>query len=525
MYRYPKFGQRGVVENDLNIYFRDTSKTVTWDKQTEFGCRASFTCTSDVRQYLSNLSQHIKIEANEQIDIVFNLAPGAMSSTIYHGSKHIANSGTLTKMPHVIGLPTGHPVNDIVNMASPNHVEHRLLQLAFGAEFNAERLKNYSQPHYIRIIAQARERLKNAVSEILPSSLNMTIDLLQAGTTQQEVAIQPIDLEFGYAPLGSRGTGVKTLLTLLCGLLEANVITEQLVIYIDEPETSLHADSQHRLRALLEELGRRPSVQILYATHSSSMINNMRPHSVRLLKRVLKNEKVVTQIIDRPVDLSFALIRSSLGMSPADSLLYAPISIIVEGVTDSICIPILLRRLSDLKVDGFNGLDRIVSQCHILDGEGDSYLYQIKLAKSQGSKPIVFLDGDKNVSSEEQNEHSDVTFIRIEDKKEIEELIPTALYIEALRILLEQDGQSIPENLTADKFKEWELNFDDKAKTKAFTKRFDHWLYEINQNNWDIKKPRVMKKAIELVVSTDQINHVKLLELVNGIASLLPSSH
>ena len=85
----------------------------------------------------------------------------------------------------------------------------------------------------------------------------------------------------------------------------------------------------------------------------------------------------------------------------------------------------------------------------------------------------------------------------------------------------ETEGFNAPEGITPTAFVGWESQASDKAKALAYTKRIGQWLYEkTERQRYD--KPKVMKKAIELVTDASQINHTKLLELIAGIKQLLP---
>ena len=130
-------------------------------------------------------------------------------------------------------------------------------------------------------------------------------------------------------------------------------------ILYDEPETSLHADSQHMLRRILEELGRDPMIQVIYVTHSPSMINTMRPGAIRLISRVESDGKATSIIENAAFDHNYIGVRSSLGITPADSLLYAPITVVVEGPTEVRCLPLVLKKLKDGGVSGFGDLDLV----------------------------------------------------------------------------------------------------------------------------------------------------------------------
>lgn len=69
-------------------------------------------------------------------------------------------------------------------------------------------------------------------------------------------------------------------------------------------------------------------------------------------------------------------------------------TVIVEGATEVLCLPYLLMKLKEAEQAGFGDLESLLSHTHFLDGEGGSYEYMCRLAKSQNAIPVLFIDGD-----------------------------------------------------------------------------------------------------------------------------------
>lgn len=337
----------------------------------------------------------------------------------------------------------------------------------------------------------------------------MPIELrLSAAGKRENLAVMLQDGHDGFTPLGYRGSGVRRVVTLLAALMEHD-LTKDYIILIDEPETSLHADSQHFLRTLLEELASRPTVQVIYATHSPSMINVMRPHSLRLLSRVTRDGKATSVINNRPFQENYLPIRSSLGLNPADSLLYAPLTIIVEGDTEVIGLQLLLKKLMDQKVAGFEDTERLLSQTHILNGMGDKFTFMCELAKSQGAKPILFLDGDKKRRLREKKvaeQLSGVPTITLDDGKEFEQLLSDDTYFRAIANYLGDTSGDI--NPVA--FRTWEQS-ETLPTQMVFTKRVNRWLE--SKSLPDLDKVAVIRRAIA-ASDVANIDTSPLLELV-----------
>ena len=308
-----------------------------------------------------------------------------------------------------------------------------------------------------------------------------------------------------------RGSGVIKIAYLASMLLNWNLAYQQNIILLDEPENSLHADSQHMLRAALEALAQNPNIQIIYSTHSPSMINPLRAESVRLFKRETRNNQVTSTIDNFPFDSNFLSVRNSLGLSPADSLLYAPITIITEGSTEVLCIPFLLKRLEQRNVPGFENIDNLLSLTHFLNGEGSAYEFFCRLAKSQGNKVIIFVDGDKEREVKKLNiekKHPDVPIIVLNKGIEFEELVSNQTYFQGL-------AEITGENISLKEFSEWQMKTS-LPKQQMFSKRVDRWMREVFDHSYS--KPEVMLKAIE-IADISEINlepFKKLLQLIKA---------
>lgn len=89
-------------------------------------------------------------------------------------------------------------------------------------------------------------------------------------------------------PLDKRGSGVRRLILLNFFRAEAerkqNEKGAPNIIYaIEEPETSQHADFQRALINALQDLARRPFVQVLITTHSSTIVKELSHNVLRMI--------------------------------------------------------------------------------------------------------------------------------------------------------------------------------------------------------------------------------------------------
>lgn len=418
--------------------------------------------------------------------------------------------------PKILKLPLASKVRQEINFGKMTDSESNLIRLGFGPEFSLEQHNNLDQINRSFRVNEAQDRLNDKLRQILPKTMPLSFRLLEISAKPELIGIGLIDEHKGYAPLGSRGAGVRRLINVMGALLRVDTNNENTIVLYDEPETSLHADAQHMLRHLLENLASHSNVQVIYTTHSPAMINTLRPQSIRVLERKRMNDKAVSLIVNNASLENYMLVRSSLGVSPADSLLYAPITLIAEGATEVQCIPLVLKKLSENDVIAAEKLDALLSQVHILDGEGSSFEYMCRLAKSQIAKPVVFLDGDKQVDVQKVNEkHPEVPVITLKSGAEFEDLIPKAKYIQAAAKILEDDTGDICEAA----FLEWE-NKTALRPSIMFSKRVERWLRD--EFDKPLYKPLVMRMAIELTdVSEMQIEpFIRLFEVMRKAVDL-----
>jgi len=422
----------------------------------------------------------------------------------------------------ILRLP-GEPFRQIIPRNGANAVERAFLEIGLGPQFAdlCERLPS----RWTELLRKAEETLTSEIRRTLPSGVPLSIRLSD-GAPQYPGAVRVSLLDSVGELIGSddRGAGIGRMLGFVGPLVLA--LRQQkspLLVLIDEPENSLHADLQHRLRNLLEEIGNRPMCQVVYATHSPSMINNMRPQAIRLLSRDKIGDFPTSRIKNDPFTKNFAAVRSALGIMPADSLLYAPVTVIVEGKTEVYCLPRLLQKLMEGPIAGFEDANDILDQIHFLDGEGDSVEFLVRLAKSQNVKVVVFLDGEKRPKRGEEklaSDHPKVPVIRLDAGKDIEQLVPKDIYFQAVAASCWEDGESeASAAITPATFEHWLASQKQRVKDNVFGRQIQDWLGEAFDGPIP-PKHKIMEKAIELCPA-NKIATEKLLPLLQEVRDAL----
>jgi len=511
---------RVLQEHEVNLD-RIGHATTSWKKDTEITCEAILKTTEHSRPHLKR-----EMAPGGEISVLCRLAPeGRQMANLKfrqvrgRGGWSQGGSVAIKTFPTTIRLPLAEPVQTIIDLKKPNPTELEFLRSAFGPQFSHEKYAALTESAYFAALSKARGDTNAKLRRFLPPSISLQFDFQSVNDDRGKISIQLRDGHEGHTPLGVRGAGVGRLVSLMATLLSSDLNDRHYIILIDEPENSLHADVQHTLRAVLESLGNKPNIQVIYATHSPSMINPIRTASLRMLQRENNGQDATSTVNHRPVDENFFSIRSSLGLTASDSLLYAPVTLIVEGPSEVIGLPIILGRLWQAGVDGFEDVDQLLSLAHFLDGCGDSFDQLCKVAVSQGTKPVVFLDGDKAGSrlKKLRDRFAEVPIVLLDGGSEFEEIVTREVYFSALAEVMSEFNDRSHEKLTLEQFTEWESqnSLHDKM---AFSKRVDRWV----QCTLDlsVEKPLVMKHALRNT-PLESVETGKLLELLNQMRAQL----
>jgi len=487
-----------------------------WQKDPEIRCKGTFELTTISAQKIQRQIQpQNPADPGSQIVVARKL-------TLDHGSIYeVINADKTSRIsptpfnapPKILRLPLETEVRQGVDLEAMTSAESELLRIGFGPEFNLSQHQSVNEVDRTLRVREAEDRLNEHLKCIFPNTMPLEFRLTEIGDKAEQLAIGLVDQHKGLTPIGSRGAGVRKLLNVMGALLRVDTSDGNVIVLYDEPETSLHADAQHMLRRLLESLGSRPDVQVIYTTHSPAMINTLRPASIRVLERKMVNDKATSVFVNQPYKGNFSLVRSSLGISPGDSLLYAPITVVAEGATEILGIPLILNRLASVLIIDGDKLNELLPQTHFLNGEGAKYEYMCRLAKSQQAKPVLFLDGDKlNEIDKFKEIHPDVPIISLQKDQEFEDLVPQEIYIEAASMLV--GGPTGP--AAVDAFKTWESEKLTNSRL-MLSKRVARWLED--EFNHSPSKPTLMTKAIGLT-QPGKIDSGPFKELIAGMKTV-----
>jgi hypothetical protein len=453
---------------------REYSETTQgWRSRNSVGCDAVVELTQ------SSLKQFPTLSLGDKLHISFRFQPGHNTSV----GNRVERSGGGSAGPSVTGfrptvtrLPDSERLRDIISFRDPNSVEARLLRLAFGVSYSeVPKGSNASRAAAVR---KAEDRLNSHLEALLGTSERLRLAL---GPESTGFTVHVRDVGGELTPLTWRGTGIQAVLGHLVSLLEVATAKVPTIVIFDEPELHLHADLQHALRFLLERAGALEHIQVVYATHSSCMINNRRPERVRLFRKAVDEDRTSVRVEARPFKENWLPVREGLGLTAADSLLYGDITVIVEGDTELLSIPMLLQKLADNNVSPYPDVVPELEKVHWLPAGGDSVSYFVKLALSQGNRVIVLLDSDKaRKKAELEKEHPDLPILLLPEPYETEDLIPRPVYLSALGATLrssDADGR-----VTLEAYATWETDGlgEGTIHAKMLTsKRVERWLKDL----------------------------------------------
>lgn len=151
------------------------------------------------------------------------------------------------------------------------------------------------------------------------------------------------DLKDFALPLSDCGTGVSQVLAILYVVVTAS---EPQVIIIDEPQSFLHPSAIKKLIEILKEF---PQHQYFIATHSSQIITAADPATIVQLSYI--DGETTARIIDANERTQVQSLLNELGVSLSD-IFGADNILWVEGPTEEKCFPLILERLTKIKLRG-----------------------------------------------------------------------------------------------------------------------------------------------------------------------------
>jgi putative ATP-dependent endonuclease of OLD family len=208
------------------------------------------------------------------------------------------------------------------------------------------------------------------------------------------------------------GTGQSQILALAFAYAYAKAYgqSDGTILVIDEPEANLHPLAQQWLAARLNTLTA-PGLQVVVTTHSPHFVDLARPEN---LVMVSKGEDGATRVVQRTLDefVSFMLARgadegrtkpetvgrfyAAAATTELTSALFARCVVLVEGRTEALALPELLRR---------RGLDVLREGVAVVSAEGIGGIAKWhRFYSALGLRCFCLFDTDSNKSGRQARE-------------------------------------------------------------------------------------------------------------------------
>ncbi len=183
------------------------------------------------------------------------------------------------------------------------------------------------------------QSVKQTIVKFLPAISSVRFDIEEAQRFQALRRSVSVIIDDGTpTELERKGDGVQSLaaLALMRHSSETAASGRTLVIVIEEPESHLHPEAMHLLKAVLSEL--REKHQLVLTTHSPLFVE----------RGCVSSNIIVSNATARPA-ADVAEVRKVLGVRASDNLQLAEVVLIVEGDEDRTALQaILAHRLTKL---------------------------------------------------------------------------------------------------------------------------------------------------------------------------------
>lgn len=162
----------------------------------------------------------------------------------------IENHHTNRPNVRVIWIRVAENIHREFRVRDANNSEKLLLRMVFKTT-NENDFKNLDTR---RLRTVSRELSAN-LATIVPDKVGLQFQIQTLPDDVPKIAIDLEDNVGAITPIDQRGSGYNRLLSYLLLLSAIDLNSGQVVILLDEPETSLHADAQHSFRVYLDRTG------------------------------------------------------------------------------------------------------------------------------------------------------------------------------------------------------------------------------------------------------------------------------
>lgn len=296
--------------------------------------------------------------------------------------------------------------------------------------YGSEKYKKFEEE-----ICRQKEAILNEISTEVSSSLKMFLPSLKSASIKVDEHERrsfggyrnfapSVSIDDGeLTPLSQKGSGVQSLIAIAMARFVSQRNVGSLscfVLAIEEPESHLHPDAVHRVRATLESIALQTPV--IVTTHSPLLVNT---NEINANVVVSKHKATPAKSKDE--------IRKLLGVHASDSLLMAEKNILVEGASDERILKAIFVRSSQKLAQCIN-----CRNVAIINARGCSKIRSIvQILKSSLCRVHVVLDDDtagrdsgKALFDDSVITYAEVTYLKCPgmNQSEIEDMIVPEIY-------------------------------------------------------------------------------------------------
>jgi predicted ATP-dependent endonuclease of OLD family len=511
------FGTEPLPENFINCdYAKSPRVDIDRDDTISVCAEINLTSPADIEH------ERQTVEPGDRAEIVRKLAKAAAKfETTTHLRRHGGSTDRKLKLPLIVKPTFGEKsgIRQVIDLKDMTPLEKAFIDAAFDGPFEWENFQRKERIVFIDALHDAEERINGRLGKLIAARSQVRFKFIADGGSELTILIR--DQHGGATPFGTRGSGVRKMITLLAELLTLRKQPNHRVILLDEPENSLHPDAQHLLREFLFRLTEDGKTQVIYVTHSTAMLSPMRSEQMRVLIRTRRATYATCKLLERPTDGNFEGLRSVLGVTFADSLVFAPVVVISEGATEVGCLWQLVAKLKDTQSLQRFDIGKLLGLVNIMDGNGDSFVRLCRFVRTFQVRVVMFLDGDKRARVRQsgfESEFPNVPIVFTDGESAIEDLVPPRYYFQAVRTLL---GDAIPADLDIEQeVMAWTAERSFRAR-KAFAERVCGYFEERHDVAYPAKK-EIMQEAIKCTPA-EEINSAPIVELLNEIKKALES--
>ena len=239
--------------------------------------------------------------------------------------------------------------------------------------------------------------------------------------------------------LEDRSDGLRQFVALI-NFLESEHADQKPILLIDEAETHLHYDAQADLMNMFAE--QQLASKIIYTTHSAGCLPEDLGNGVRCVLPIIGQEASKIENNFWAIDKQDKRAGFSLFSMGASSLAFIPIrkAVFVEGATDMLLLPTMLRQVSNKSYLGFQ----------IAPGLSETKNSFLRQLKNEAPTVAFLVDNDKAGKKLSENlqdagvDESQIFSLPSVEGCVLEDCICKELYLEAVNKVLQDWNQNLP---------------------------------------------------------------------------------